>query len=131
MIYTDLSEREELLAKEIVDAAYKVHRELGPGLLERIYETCFCFELEQKGIPYKRQERLTINYKHTLFFEEELRVDVFVDDRVICELKSVLELHPVWMKQINSYLKLTDLRLGFLINFNVSLIRDGIKRFKR
>jgi GxxExxY protein len=131
MTYTDLSEREEFLASEIVDAAYKVHKELGPGLLEKIYEACFCYELELKEIPYKRQERLKINYKQKLFFEDELKVDVFVDDLVICELKSVLELHPVWIKQINSHLKLADLRLGFLINFNVPLIKDGIKRFKR
>lgn len=131
MTYTDLSEREEFLATEIVDAAYKVHKELGPGLLEKIYEACFCYELEQKEIPYKRQERLNIHYKQKLFFDEELRVDVFVDRLVICELKSVLELRPVWMTQINSHLKLTDLRLGFLINFNVPLIKQGIKRFKR
>jgi GxxExxY protein len=66
-----------------------------------------------------------------LFFDEELRVDVFVDGLVICELKCVLELRPVWVAQINSHLKLTDLRLGFLINFNVPLIKQGIKRFKR
>ena len=86
MIYTDLSEREEFLATEIVDAAYKVHKELGPGLLEKIYEACFCYELDQKKIPYKRQERLNIHYKQKLFFDEELRVDVFVDGLVICEL---------------------------------------------
>ena len=129
MFYSNLSEREELLGREIVDAAYKVHRELGPGLLEKIYETCFCYELEIKGIPYKRQTRLSINYKEKLFFDDELRVDVFVDDLVICELKSVLEIHPTWMKQISSHLKLAQLRLGYLINFNVPLIRDGIKRF--
>jgi GxxExxY protein len=129
MFYSNLSDREELLGREIVDAAYKVHRELGPGLLEKIYETCFCYELEIKGIPYKRQTRLSINYKEKLFFDDELRVDVFVDDLVICELKSVLEIHPTWMKQISSHLKLAQLRLGYLINFNVPLIRNGIKRF--
>jgi GxxExxY protein len=129
MVYSNLSEREEFLGKEIVDAAYKVHKELGPGLLEKIYEACFCYELELKGIPYKRQVNLSINYKQKLFFDEELRVDVFVEDLVICELKSVLEIHPVWLKQISSHLKLANLRLGYLINFNVPLIKDGIKRF--
>jgi len=124
-----LSEREEFLAKEIVDAAYKVHKELGPGLLEKIYEACFCYELELKDIPFQRQVDLPINYKTKLFFEEGVRMDVLVDKLVICELKSVLEIHPVWLKQISSHLKLTELRLGFLINFNVPLIKDGIKRF--
>src|SRR6185312_2796564 len=119
MIYNSLSEKEEFLAKEIVDAAFKVHKELGPGLLERVYEACFCYELELKEIPYKRQPALPISYKNKLFFEEELRIDVLVDDVVICELKSVLEIHPTWLKQINSHLQLTNLRLGFLINFNV------------
>ena len=129
MLYSKLTEREEFLATEIVDAAYKVHKELGPGLLEKIYEACFCYELELKDIPFKRQAYLLINYKTKLFFEEGLRIDVLVDDLVICELKSVMEIHPVWLKQITSHLKLTKLRLGFLINFNVPLIRDGIKRF--
>jgi len=129
MIYSKLTEREELLAAEIVDAAFKVHKELGPGLLEKIYEACFCYELELKEIPYKRQVDLPINYKTKLFFGEGFRMDVFVDKLVICELKSVIEIHPVWIKQMTSHLKLSDLRLGFLINFNVPLIKDGIKRF--
>ena len=128
-MYSKLSEREEYLGKEIVDAAYKVHKELGPGLLEKIYEACFCYELELKGIPYKRQVDLPINYKSKLFFEDGLRMDVFVDELVICELKSVLEINPIWVSQIISHLKLTKLRLGYLINFNVPLIKDGIKRF--
>ncbi len=127
--YDSLSEREEFLGKEIVDAAYKVHKELGPGLLERVYEACFCYELELKEIPFKRQPVLPISYKSKLFFDDELRMDVLVDDLIICELKSVLEIHPVWLKQISSHLKLTNLRLGFLVNFNVPLIKDGIKRF--
>ena len=129
MLYSKLTEREEFLATEIVDAAYKVHKELGPGLLEKVYEACFCYELRLKDIPFKRQVDLFINYKTELFFEEGLRIDVLVDDPVICELKSVMEIHPVWLKQITSHLKLTKLRLGFLINFNVPLIKDGIKRF--
>src|SRR5690606_34541596 len=123
VLYSKLTEREEFLATEIVDAAYKVHKELGPGLLEKVYEACFCYELELKDIPFKRQADLLINYKTKLFFEEGLRIDVLVDDLVICELKSVMEIHPVWLKQITSHLKLTKLRLGFLINFNVPLIR--------
>lgn len=128
-MYSKLSEREEFLGKEIVDAAYKVHKELGPGLLERIYETCFCYELDLKDIPYRRQANLPINYKNEIFFDDGLVMDVFVDELVICELKAVVEMHPVWSAQIMSHLKLTNLRLGYLINFNVPLIKDGIKRF--
>ncbi len=128
-MYFNLTEREEFLGKEIVDAAYKVHKELGPGLLEKIYETCFCYELENKGIPSKRQVDLPISYKNELFFNDGLRIDVLTDGLVICELKAVQEIHPVWISQILSHLKLTQLRLGYLINFNVPRIKDGIKRF--
>jgi GxxExxY protein len=128
-MYSNLSEREEFLGKEIVDAAYKVHKELGPGLLEKIYETCFCYELELKGISYNRQVDLPVSYKNKLFFDDGLRMDVFVDGLVICELKSVVEINPIWLAQIISHIKLTKLRLGYLINFNVPLIKDGIKRF--
>ncbi len=128
-MYSQLSEREEYLGKEIVDAAYQVHKELGPGLLEINYETCFCYELELKEIPFKRQADLPISYKEKLFFDNGLRMDVFVDDLVICELKSVNEINPIWLSQIISHLKLTKLRLGYLINFNVPRIKEGIKRF--
>jgi len=128
-MYFELSEREEFLGKEIVDAAFQVHKELGPGLLEKIYETCFCYELDKKEIPFKRQVDLPISYKGELLFNDGLRMDVFVDELVICELKAVQEVHPLWTSQILSHLKLTKLRLGYLINFNVPRIKDGIKRF--
>jgi GxxExxY protein len=127
-MYSQLSDREEFLGKEIVDAAYKVHKELGPGLLEKIYEACFCYELEKKGIPYKRQVSLPIFYDGKMF-DEGLTLDVWVDELVICELKARDTLNPVWLSQLKSHLKLTKLRLGYLINFNVPLIKDGIKRF--
>jgi len=122
-------EREEILAKEIVDCCFKVHSQLGPGLLERVYEVCFCHELTKKGIPRVRQIDIPINYDG-LVFDEGLRLDVLVDDLVICELKAKDELNPVWQAQILSHLKLTGKRPGFLINFNVPLIKDGIKRFR-
>jgi GxxExxY protein len=128
MMYSQLSEREEFLGKEIVDAAFKVHKELGPGLLEKIYEACFCYELEKKGIPYKRQTDLPIYYDGQRF-DEGLTLDVWVDELVICELKAREVLNPLWLAQLKSHLKLTKLRLGYLINFNVPLIKDGIKRF--
>jgi GxxExxY protein len=114
--------------KEIVDAAYKVHKALGPGLLEKVYEICFCHELAKKGIEFERQVDLPIEYDG-LVFDEGLRVDVFVEESVICELKSVDEINPVWKAQLLSHLKLKDKRLGYLINFNVVNIGKGINRF--
>ena len=125
----DRKEREEFLAKEIVDCAFKVHKQLGPGLLEKVYEVCFCHELAKKGIPFQRQIDLPIVYDG-LIFDEGLRLDVLVDSLVICELKAKDELNPVWKAQIISHLKITDKKLGFLINFNVALIKDGIQRFR-
>ena len=127
-MFYQLTEREEYLGKEIVDAAYKVHKSLGPGLLEKIYEACFCYELGKKGIPNKRQVELPFYYDGKKF-DEGMRLDVFVDDLVVCELKSREIINPVWPAQLISHLKLTNRRLGYLINFNVPLIKDGIKRF--
>jgi len=127
-MYPQLSEKEEKLGKERVDAAFKVHKELGPGLLEKIYEGCFCYELRKKGIPYKRQCELPVFYDGQQL-NEGLVMDVLVDELVICEFKAVEMVNPLWKAQIISHLKLTKLRLGYLINFNVPLIRDGIKRF--
>ena len=127
-MFYQLTGREEFLGKEIVDAAYKVHKSLGPGLLEKIYEACFCYELEKKGIPNKRQVELPFYYDGKIF-DEGMRLDVFVDDLVVCELKSRETINPVWSAQLISHLKLTNRRLGYLINFNVPLIKDGIKRF--
>ena len=125
----EIKEREEFLAKEIVDCAYKVHKQLGPGLLERVYEVCFCHELAKKGIAFQRQIDIPIVYDG-LIFEEGLRLDVLVGQMVICELKAKEELNPIWKAQIISHLKITGKRLGFLINFNVALIKDGIQRFR-
>lgn len=93
-MYQGLTEREEFLGKEIVDAAYKVHKELGPGLLEKIYEACFCYELDKKEIPNKRQVDLPIYYDNKIF-DEGLRLDVFVDGLVICELKAKELINPL------------------------------------
>ncbi|MEO5564163.1 MAG: GxxExxY protein, partial [Chitinophagaceae bacterium] len=123
-----LTDHEEWLCKEIVDCAYKVHKQLGPGLLEKIYEVCFCHELTKKGIPFRRQVDLPIQYDG-IIFDEGLRMDVFVDDSVICELKAVDTVNPVWIAQILSHLKMTRVHVGFLINYNVPLIKSGIKRY--
>ena len=122
-----LSKDEEILAKKIVDAAFAVHKALGPGLLERIYEVCFCHELSKRQLRYQRQVSLPFKYDG-MVFDEGLRLDVLVEDLIICELKAVDEMNPVWKAQILSHLKLTGKRLGFLINFNVPLIKNGINR---
>jgi GxxExxY protein len=123
-----LTQKEEFLAVQIVDAAFNVHKNLGPGLLEKVYEICFCHELQKKGIRYKRQVDIPIVYDDVVF-DEGLRLDVLVEDLIICELKAVEQVNPVWQAQVISHLKLTGKQLGFLINFNVPLIKDGIKRF--
>ena len=123
-----LTEHEEWLCKEIVDCAYKVHKELGPGLLEKVYEACFCHELAKKGIKYQRQVDLPIFYDG-LRFDEGLRMDVLVEEIIICELKAVDTVNPLWQAQIMSHLKPTKNNIGFLINFNVALIKNGIRRY--
>jgi GxxExxY protein len=126
--YKPLSAREEYLGREIVDAAYRVHRALGPGLLERVYEACFCYELAKKGIAFKRQAEIPFYYDDVLM-DDTFRADVYVDGLVICELKSVEEIIPIWPMQIISHLRISRKRLGYLINFNVVRIKDGIRRF--
>jgi GxxExxY protein len=123
-----LTQREEWLCKQVVDCAYRVHNELGPGLLEKVYEICFCHELFKKGIAFDRQLLLPVHYDG-LIFEEALKMDVFVDKRIICELKAVDAVNPVWVAQILSHLKMTAVHVGFLINFNVPIIKNGIRRY--
>ena len=123
-----LSEREKLISKEIVDAAFKVHNQLGPGLLEKIHEICFCHELKKKGLRHKRQILLPVVYDG-LHFEESLRLDVLVEDNIICELKAMDIVNPVWQAQVLSHLKITGKHIGFLINFNVTKIKEGIRRY--
>jgi GxxExxY protein len=127
MTFQLLSEREEAIAQKIVDAAYAVHKKLGPGLLEKVYEVCFCHELSKRGLKYQRQVDIPIIYDG-MVFDEGLRIDVLVEELIICELQAVEEMNPVWEAQILSHLKLAGMRLGFLINFNVPVIKDGIKR---
>ena len=127
MNYKPLSKREESIAEKIVDAAYTVHKILGPGLLEKVYEVCFCHEISKRELKYKRQVDIPIVYDG-MTFDEGLRIDVLVEELIICELKAVDQMNSVWEAQIISHLKLTGNRLGFLINFNVPLIKNGIKR---
>lgn len=125
---TKLSELEESIGKAIVNAAYKIHKELGRGLLEKVYEVCMEHELRKAGYDVKRQTDIPIKYGG-IEFKEGLRLDLLVNDLVVAELKAIDTVNPVWEAQIISHLKLTNLRLGYLINFNVPLIKQGIRRF--
>lgn len=120
--------REDEVVAAIVDAAFQVHKRLGPGLLESIYETCLAYELTQRGFEVGRQLSVPIVYDN-LTFEEGFRLDLLVEDCIICELKAVEKENPLWQAQLLSYMKLTGKRLGLLINFNVPLIKNGIRRF--
>ena len=126
-VYAPLPSEMERLATLIVDAAYAVHKNLGPGLLEGIYEPCFCHEIGKRGAAYERQVIVPLVYEG-IKFSEGLRIDVLVEKHIICELKAVEMIKPVHTAQVLTYLKLTNNRLGFLINFNVPLIKNGIRR---
>ena len=118
----------DLIGKKIVDSAYTVHKNLGPGLLEKVYETCFCHELSKRNLSFRRQLNIPIIYDN-IVFDEGLRLDVLVENEIICELKAIEIVNPVWEAHILSHLKLANKRLGYLINFNVENIGSGIKRF--
>ncbi|MEI6275146.1 MAG: GxxExxY protein [Prolixibacteraceae bacterium] len=126
-IFAPISSEEEAIGKAVVNAAYRVHKELGPGLLEKVYEVCFCHVLSCEGFMVQRQLDVPIVFQNFIF-NEGLRLDVMVNELVICELKALETVNPVWEAQLLSHLKLTGKRLGFLVNFNVPLIKDGIKR---
>lgn len=122
------SERIEEIAKIIVNSAFKVHKEHSLGLLEKIYEACLAYEIEKAGLKVRRQVDIPIIYDG-IRLKENLRLDLIVENLVIVETKAVEIVNPVWLAQIISHLRLTNNELGFLINFNVPLIKHGIKRF--
>ena len=122
-----LYERADQWSFQVIGAAFEVHREMGPGLLEGIYEKCLLRELELKGIPAKQQVTASINYKGFLF-EEKLRFDVLVDDCLLVELKAVEQILPVHKAQLISYLRLLNVPLGLLINFHEIDLKRGISR---
>ncbi|RJR44993.1 MAG: GxxExxY protein [Deltaproteobacteria bacterium] len=112
---------------KVVEAAFAVHSALGPGLLESVYEICLFHELQKQGLKVERQVGLAVNYDG-LILEEGLKLDMLVENILVLELKAVEKILPVHLAQILTYLKLSGRRLGLLINFNVSRIKDGIKR---
>jgi GxxExxY protein len=122
-----LSVTENEIATQIVDAAYKVHTTLGPGLLESVYEAVMAEELSRRGLRVVRQQAIPVVYEN-VHLEVGFRADLIVEEKVIIEIKSVDGIAPVHKKQLLTYLRLTDKRLGILINFDVELIKDGISR---
>lgn len=118
---------ENEVAREIVDAAYQVHTTLGPGLLESVYEYAMEYELKKRGLNLIRQMPIPVVYEE-VYLDVAFRADLIVEDQVIVELKSVEVTHPVHKKQLLTYLRLADKRLGLLINFGSLLIKDGISR---
>lgn len=118
---------ENAIAKEIVDAAFRIHTTLGPGLLESVYDAVLAYELDRRGLRTVRQQPIPVVYE-TVRIDTGFRADLIVEDKVIVEIKSVEVLAAVHKKQLLTYLRLADKRLGLLINFHVALIKDGIHR---
>lgn len=118
---------EDEVARQIVDAAYQVHTTLGPGLMESVYEVVLAHELGQRGLAVARQVPVGVTYKN-IRFDLGFRADMVVDNVVLVELKSVETLLPVHKKQVLTYIKVADLRLGLLVNFGAARIKDGITR---
>ena len=120
-------EEYERLGKIILDCAFEVHKELGPGLLESIYEECLCEELRNRNINVQNQVYLPLKYKGRLL-SKNFRIDVLVESVIAVEIKSVYDIYPIDEAQLVSYMRLSDIKLGYLLNFNVVLLKDGIRR---
>lgn len=121
------TEHEDGIGRLVLDAAFAVHKNLGPGLLESIYEECFCHELRKRGLNFRRQVKLPLVYDGIHLDCGALELDVLVEELVVCEIKA-RQAHPIDLAQLLSHMKLADKRLGYLINFHVRLIKDGIRR---
>ena len=117
------------LSHEVIGSCIDVHKVLGPGMLESVYLALLCFDLELKGIAYEREKELSLKYKGRNF-NTKLRADLVVENNLIVELKSVQEIHPIYEAQIMTYMKLTNIEVGLLINFNVPILKDGIHRYR-
>ena len=118
---------ENEISKLVVDLCFRIHKQYGPGLFESVYEEIFCYEWTKTGILFKRQYPVPLIHEE-IKMEVGFRADVIINDKVIVELKSIEALADIHYKQVQTYLKLTDLKLGLLVNFNVPLIKDGIHR---
>ena len=117
-----------VLSGEVIGAALAVHRELGPGLLESVYQNCLLYELQERGLEAASEVTLPIHYRGRKVCDGGLRIDLLVEDRLVVELKSVDKVQPIHLKQVLTYLRLAQKPLGLLINFNEVLLKDGITR---
>jgi len=126
-VHEQVPEKVELHVKKVLDAAFCVHNNLGPGLLESVYERCLCHELQKAQVPYKSQVSLPITY-NGITIDGGLRIDIHVDASLVVELKAVEKLLPIHEAQLYTYLKLSNNRVGLLLNFNTKLLKEGIKR---
>lgn len=127
MKFEPIPERVDFLSNRVINAAIKVHKELGPGLIESVYETCLAYELEKLGFTAERQVRFLIIYDGVML-DAELRLDLWLERSLVIEVKAVEVILSIHHAQLMTYLKLTKNRLGLLINFNVPLLKNGIKR---
>ncbi|SFO28653.1 GxxExxY protein [Algoriphagus ornithinivorans] len=118
---------ENEISSKIIGAAINVHKQLGPGLLESSYEACLAYELEFQGLYFRQQVLLPVVYKEKKL-DAGYRIDLLVEERVVVEIKSIEDFNPIHLAQILTYLRLSNLKLGLLLNFNVSRLTDGIKR---
>jgi GxxExxY protein len=125
-VHSPLTGREEEVYSLAMDCAFAVHRELGPGFKERIYEEAFCLELHERGIAFEREKRIDVHYKSWLIPGQ--RIDLVVEGLVLVEIKAVSKLVRIYERQVRSYLKTMGLRAGMLVNFNVSMLKNGMRR---
>jgi len=125
-IQSPLPEALELIVERTIGCCIEVHRELGPGLLESIYVRAICLELEACGIPFEQEKRVPVYYRGRLLCHQ--RLDIVVEKQIVLEIKCVERLHPVHHAQLLSYLKISGLRAGLLLNFNSAVLKDGLKR---
>ena len=127
MQFPPIPENLELAGKQLIDSAFTVHQALGPGLLESVYEECLFHELKKRGLSVERQKEIPIRYDGKIL-STRLKIDLLVENGIVVELKAVETIVALFQAQLLTYLKLTGFRLGYLINFNVPLIKQGIKR---
>jgi GxxExxY protein len=120
-------DRENELSRIALDVCFKIHKLYGPGLFESVYEEIFCYELQKLNILFQRQQAIPVIHE-TIRLEAGFRADIIIEERLLIEFKSVEAFADVHFKQVQTYLKLSNLKLGLLINFNVNFLRDGIKR---
>jgi GxxExxY protein len=129
MNHRDTETQRDPLTEKVIGAAIDVHRALGPGLLESVYEECLCYELSECGLKFSRQVNLPISYKNVKL-ECGYRMDLVVSESLIIEVKTVEKILPICEAQLLTYLKLTGLHTGLIVNFNVPVLKDGIRRMK-